>query len=665
MRRLVKILLIVILVPLLLWLSIVVLNVSLPLTFLNKPMSAAASYALGRNVKFRGEITLAPRLSPTLEFTQVSVDNPQGQQGQLLQLGSVYLEIDLLSLLAQDIVVEELHAKHVLLELEVGENDVGNWLLDLPAELETDHEGDSEIAMGDNGEWQISADFHNVEFEDIRISYHDIPRNAELLIELNQLAGSLRWQEGIKLQGTGSYRHTPFQITLHGNSVRDLMQGKTGWQSNAEVTIAELGIFWQLNLLPDGHKSVLHFNGPSLATLSGLTDVPLADLGPYDISGVLDIAEDSYSLRDFQIRIGESDMTGSMTLRINNDIPKINIDLASTHLQINDFLTGAVDNNNVSEAPQAGDDELAQVNNTPRLVATEELLTSPMLNDMEIDLNLKFNEIFSGRDRLGGGYLQASAGDGRIAVHEWHINLAGGNIDMSGEMMATDPGYQVALKLDIENFDYGVIARRRDPESGMQGQFFLKVDLQSVAPRLQEAMSYGNGSLDFAVWPQSYKSGIFDLWAAGLISAAVSLYRSDSVVNCVVTRFDLNDGIMNERSLMIDTSKIRVLGDAVIDFKKRNFDIYLVPRAKKRQIISAATPVRLKGSFGDFKTKVSRSDAASSVIRSGVNIALMGIPALFQKTMKADGSADCRRAMTKDFQLNRKNGDSVNRDSEQ
>jgi len=198
------------------------------------------------------------------------------------------------------------------------------------------------------------------------------------------------------------------------------------------------------------------------------------------------------------------------------------------------------------------------------------------------------------------------------------------------------------------------VARSRDPESDLKGQFFLKVDLQSTTPHLNTAMATGNGSLEFAVWPQEFKAGVFDLWAVGLISAALNQFESQSVVNCVVARFDLDAGIMRERALLIDTSEMRVLGDALIDFPREQVDVFLVPRSKRAQFVSAATPVQLRGSFDDFEPKIKKSDIAFSAVRSGFNIALLGIPLLFHKTLEADGSADCRRAMTEDFRLERR-----------
>jgi uncharacterized protein involved in outer membrane biogenesis len=658
MLRILKLFLVLLLLPPLIWLSIIVLNVHLPLSILNTPLSVAASYALGRNVNFGGELTLAPTLVPTLEITRVSVGNPEGREGQLLTLGRVYLELDLVSLLMRDIVVKEFLAQEVRLTLEIDENDVENWRLNPPADLAADEEGDTEVPVGEDSGWDITADIHHVTFEDISLNYRDAVRGTEALFEMEQLEGRMRWREDIQLSGSGSYQHQPWQLEVKAGAIRDLVRRTPGWQMEIEAALSGLLFEWQLELLEDGRKTQIGISGANLASLAPVAGVGLPEWGPYEVSGVLTHASDAHALRDFRVRVGESIMSGSLDLRMREEVPHIEVDLRSEHLQLDDFrlatVTDASAEPDGEEEPEGEEESEGPAESESEPVDIEALLSPEVLGGFRLKVALAFDEILAGADRLGGGYLRGSAGGDRVTLEEWHVDLDAGDIDLAGAAVATGSGFDLAVKLDIENFDYGVVARRADPESDLKGQFFLKVDLQSSTPHLAEAMAHGNGGLDFAVWPEEFRSGVIDLWAVGLLSAALNQFESESVVNCVVARFDLEQGVMRERALLMDTSEIRVLGDAVIDFPNETVDVFMKPRAKKRQFISAATPVQLKGGFKDFEPKIKTSDITFSVVRSGFNIALLGIPLLFQKTLDADGSEDCRRAMVEDFRLERK-----------
>ena len=137
------------LLPLLVWLLLVAMNVQLPLSFLNVPLSRAFSSMAGRHVSFKGDITLAPALIPTLEITGISVSNPDNREGHLMQLGRVYLRMDLWSLLFGDVVIESLEAQGVVVDLNVYEDGSNNWQLGLSPLTAADEPANATVDAGE------------------------------------------------------------------------------------------------------------------------------------------------------------------------------------------------------------------------------------------------------------------------------------------------------------------------------------------------------------------------------------------------------------------------------------------------------------------------------------------------------------------------------------
>ena len=88
----------------------------------------------------------------------------------------------------------------------------------------------------------------------------------------------------------------------------------------SEAKLSGLEVRWQLDLLPDGRQTILRLRGPSLATLSPVAEVILPDWGPYELSGSLTSTEDAYALRDLKVSVGESQMSGSLHLRMLDDL---------------------------------------------------------------------------------------------------------------------------------------------------------------------------------------------------------------------------------------------------------------------------------------------------------------------------------------------------------
>ena len=652
-----------ILSPLFIWLLLIALQVTLPLSSLNVPLAHAATAALDRPVSFTGDIRLVPSLVPTLEVTGVSIGNPTGREGKLVHIERVHMELDLLSLLFQEFVLESIQANGVTIGLWVYEDGSQNW------DLSPEHElGGTQLSEQPAVEqaWTMAADVRHIDISDITISYIDLARGANLAWGMDSLRGHLPWSEELLLQGKGHYLQQPMELAVTGGTLQDLLLNAPDWFVHAELKTPglELALNWDRH--SSGSETTLSVQGPSLHTLSPVAGFDVPAWGPYRAAGKLAYTDNSYVIPNLELELGESRMNGVVHFRMEDQAPHLDADLSSTRLQLDDFWIGAV----AQEQPASPGQEGATVEDSATGAAVaipnvaeensleprgiEYFLSGEVLENFSLDLKLEFQELFLGQSLLGDGRLSARTEADSVTVRDLHVNIPEGGVDLTGKMALLAQGYALDFQLSVANFDYGVLVRHDDPESEVHGKVYLNLDLQSTTPHLEDTLRHGSGLVDVGVWPEVYQPGTFDTWSVGLVKASLEQFEPQSPLNCVVSRFELDKGVMHERSLMIDTEKMRVLGDAVIDFNEQTVDVILVPRIKERIFVNLATPVQLIGSFQDFEPRVKGSDIAFSVVRSGLNIVLLGIPLLFQTTLQPDGSADCLRAMGKDTRLSRK-----------
>ncbi len=276
----------------------------------------------------------------------------------------------------------------------------------------------------------------------------------------------------------------------------------------------------------------------------------------------------------------------------------------------------------------------------------ESLLDPAVLRLFDADIDIDFSEIKSGPDTLGRGFMNFSIGNGQLALEKFEATIPGGVLEARFSFKPDLETITTKLKLEVKEFDYGILARRVDPTSDMKGRLFLDVDIESQSESLETLLASASGKMGIALWPEKFESGVFDLWAVGLLSAAIGKYGDPSLVNCVVARFSLQDSIMEQDAILIDTSQIRVIGDGKINFKNESFDFYLVPKAKKSALISAAVPVGMSGSFEDFDLTVKTADVTKSVFRRTINVVFLGLPLLFHKPLEVDGTTACHVAMS-------------------
>ena len=116
------------------------------------------------------------------------------------------------------------------------------------------------------------------------------------------------------------------------------------------------------------------------------------------------------------------------------------------------------------------------------------------------------------------------------------------------------------------------------------------------------------------------------------------------MINCVVARFDLDDGLMQERALLLDTTGMVVRGVATIDFKERQLEAVFGPHSKRPALLALQTPVAVKGSFQDFQIGVAPEDVLRTFLRFVTSIVVVPIQRLFVGALPADGVATCQAA---------------------
>jgi hypothetical protein len=229
------------------------------------------------------------------------------------------------------------------------------------------------------------------------------------------------------------------------------------------------------------------------------------------------------------------------------------------------------------------------------------------------------------------------------------IDTAGGGIDLVMSLLHSGEHLDFTVTANVDRFDYGVLARRLDPESDMDGVMSLDIGLQSTAPVKAEIMANASGHFDFALVPDNFSAEVFDLWAVNLVSSIAAEVDKDeaSKMNCVVVRLGLEDGLLTEKAVFMDTTRMSVAGKVDIDFKSQEIDILMAPKAKRAEFFSLATPVKVQGSFDDFGMGVGKVRAARSAISFITSPIHVPIRRVFRKEIPADGREACELAWEK------------------
>ncbi len=389
-------------------------------------------------------------------------------------------------------------------------------------------------------------------------------------------------------------------------------------------------------------------SGERLNSINSFLEVDLPPYGPYELGGRFQLKESGYYLSDLNVRVNQSHMTGKMSLETVVRPPRLDIDLTTRTLRIDDFKVG--DWSPVQKSTGADKQETAGKTTVQQEIDRPEvqsLLSPEFMRSLDVRFNLKVQEVLSGKDKLGSGNLAAGLEKGRFSVDPLQLNIPGGSVKLAFAFEPTETDAALEASANIEQFDFGILARRIKPESDMGGWLSLDIDLKSRAKSLDTIMHHANGYIDIAIVPENFEANLFELWAVNLLTAVLPKLDSEatSKVNCAVFRFDLKDGEMKEDAIFADTTKMQVGGEAKVNFKTETVYLTMAPKAKKAEFFSLATPIQVKGTFTDYKIGMQPGGVIGTAIRFITSPIVVPIQRVFSERAPAEGKAACSAAM--------------------
>ena len=118
-----------------------------------------------------------------------------------------------------------------------------------------------------------------------------------------------------------------------------------------------------------------------------------------------------------------------------------------------------------------------------------------------------------------------------------------------------------------------------------------------------------------------------------------------SVIECLIAQLDIVDGLVAQRVLVVDTTRMRVSGTANIDMKQETIELNFAPVSKRPEFFSLATPVQVSGTFDDFGVGVRPEDVIGTVIRMATSLVVVPVQRLIGMTTNLTDDTICQRAI--------------------
>jgi uncharacterized protein involved in outer membrane biogenesis len=593
------------------------------------------SSAIGRKVSIDKQIQVTTSLWPVFTIEGLRIGNPKNfKSGDFARMESARVQVGVIPLLLGKVHVKDFSTKGLHIFLKVDEKGAVNWTFNQSSSNVvkiTDKDG---LTLQQDS-IQFSSDtlvVDKINLNRISVSYLEPDMADPFKLNIDQCTGSALVGKPLQLSLEGSFLKEPFTTALKAASLQELIEQNKSWvEIETNIANARIKLNGSIDISRMLHTLRLSVSvkGKRLESFNRMLKLDLPPLPSYGAKATLSLLKDKIELSGLKIRVGDSELVGKFTGINTGSRSKIDIDLKSSLIQINDFdfddWSPIKESSNKSEPSEVSDvkneeDKEKMSARTPNgsevAEATLELLSPEFLKNFDARMTVSAEKVLSGADQLGNGHLIWKLKDGLISIDPLDLNVPGGSFSFA---MSLKPGLKsskAALQAKIKNFDFGILARRADPKTNMGGTFNLDVDLNSSAKNFKELLANGNGYVDFSAHPENLRAGIIDLWAINLIAGiAARSDKNQSQIECLVGRWSMKDGFLKPDAFVIDTSRMRICGKGWVNFKKEEVDLKVAPTPKKPEFFSLATPLGVHGKFADFDLGIVPGGVVATTIK--------------------------------------------------
>ncbi len=621
----------------------------------------AASRSLDRHVEIDGKIIVTTSLWPSFRVEGVRLRNPEGfEAGDLAVMETATVTVGVLPLLKWKMHIQEFTVKGVALTLIENEKEAVNWA---PRTAGKPIEAVSEKKKPEEGRIALTSDslvLTKLSVENIRVSYQRPDLKEPLEIQIDTCQGSALVGEPFVLSITGKLFKEPFDAAIKVGSLKEFVEENRSW-SEISLNIAKTR-FETAGYIDTSHtirKMDLKASvqGDRLDSLDGLLKLDLPPLTSYFAKALLSGQKDRIELSDFEIRAGQSRLSGKLLIHKTGSRTTASMELSAPQIQLNDFVfenwslegggrdkTGRIPDA-VPKQQSATSDQSSQAI-TLENERIKDLFSQEFLSRFDARITLMAEKVLSGTDTLGSGSMTATLKEGRFSIDPIRLDIPGGIFSFGVSIKPGVESSSAAMKMRMKNFDFGILARRARPDTTMGGKLNLDVKLKSKAKDWKSLLTNASGYVDFSGNPENLQAGILDFWAVNLIAAISASAESRdkgpaSKINCVLCRWSVKDGILKPDAFVIDTTKIRICGEGKIDLKKERIDLVVAPSPKKSQFFSLATPLAVKGKFADFRMGIQTGGLIGTSIRFITSPFVVPFARLIDKGLPEDGGDVC------------------------
>lgn len=458
-----------------------------------------------------------------------------------------------------------------------------NYTFEDPSNKKTNTTSSEDMQLPDIGE----IDIQNA---DIRLALAKLKTDMHVLVHTTAPQNGSKGNVVIDLKGR--YAQAPINGHIVGGALLSLTNPKEPYPIDGRVENGPTYVTLKGTIDDPMHfkgtRLALHFAGPDMALLYGLTGVPIPHTPAYSVTGNLGYSEQAIRFQKFEGRMGSSDIGGDINVNPHLKPPFVEAALHSHSVDLADLggFVGAKTGEAKKTAPPS------------KSILPDQKINVPKLNAVNAHVTYHGDHIRNKDWPLDNIDTEFDVKDGAIDLK--HLSFATG----SGKISATatlqpvkNEQFRTKFRFDVSRLPLSRIMKATDTFKG-EGTIGGHATLTSTGNSIASLVANGDGGTTLVLDRGGDVTALLpDLLGLKLGSAILSALGipDRSKLKCLVADMPLDNGILKTKSLLLQTETTRTTGTGTVNFHNDTLDYAVTTRATHPQILSLPGAVHIFG----------------------------------------------------------------------
>lgn len=455
---------------------------------------------------------------------------------------------------------------------------------------------------------------------DGHVSFSDAKRDLSLDATVTAREGT-DGQAGFRLEGRGSLNRTPLSLTIVGgpfiNVRRDQPYRFEARLAGVNSTLKADGAITRPFDL-GRFNADLTLQGRDLSDLYLLTGLTLPNTPPYRIAGKLTRQDEVFTFNDFSGRVGSSDLSGDLKVFKQNDRRRVEADLRSRLLDLDDLATVLGARPTVTSAGNT----VASSGRAGKLLPDAPLAVD-RLRVMDGTLTYKAARVKRNTFDVRQVDLGARLQRGVLNLDPIAFTFNRGELRGTAKIDAAKGAPYSTVDLRLRGYPLESIIPARNGAPTVTGRALGRAQLQGPGASIHDFAARSKGRLSLVVPQGQIRAAFAELLginAGAGLSKLLSGDQTSTPINCAVADFSVSGGVASVRSLVVDTDVVISKGSGAINLGAETMNLKLDGESKKPRLLHLWSPILVRGPL----TAPTVGVETSSVVAQGGLAAALG-----------------------------------------